>query len=31
MLIKKVFHLTHKENIDETKQAITPIVDGVKL
>ena len=31
MLIKKVFHLTPKENIDETKEAITPIIDAVKL
>ena len=38
ILIKKVFHLTHKENIEENKgstkktgEAITPIIDTLKL
>ena len=31
VLINKVFDLTHKEKIKETRKAITPIVDTVKL
>ena len=29
--MNKVFDLTHKENIKETREAITPIADTVKL
>ena len=29
--MNKVFNLTHKENIKETREAITPIADTVKL
>ena len=28
---KKIFHLTHKESIKKTKEAMTPSLDTVKL
>ena len=31
VLIKKVLHLTHKENIKKTREAVTPSVNTVKL
>ena len=30
VLIKKVFHLTHKENIKKAREAVTPRLDTVK-
>ena len=31
VLIKKVFHLTVKENIKKTRETVTPKLDTVKL
>ena len=31
VLINKMFDLTHKENVEKTREATTPIIDTVKL